>query len=106
MFKSDYTENVKSVKNTDDFLTHDNDSKVEFLGTQSTIGLGKNQVTDASASSSLSSMPFIDIEEHEEHHKVLSQKALSQKPSSLYSLNQNVQVNQLSPTLSTITQKS
>ena len=106
MFESDYTENVKSVRNTDDFLTHDNDSEVEFLGTQSTIGLGKSQVPDASASSSLSSTPFIDIEEHEEHHKALSQKALSQKPLSLYSLSQNVQVSQLPTTSSATTRKS
>ncbi|MCJ1263028.1 hypothetical protein MMC22_002898, partial [Lobaria immixta] len=92
--KPDYTENFESVRNADDFLANDKDSEVEFLGTQSTVGPVKSHISsapDASASSSLSLMPFINIEEHQAHHKVLSQKALSRKPPCYYRLSQNVQ---------------
>ena len=109
MFEPDHTENFESVRNADDFLANDKDSEVEFLGTQSTVGPVKSHISsapDASASSSLSSMPLIDVEEHEAHHKAPSQKALSQKPPCFYSLSQNVQVSQLSPTSSATTRKS
>ena len=102
MFEPDHTENFESVRNADDFLVNDKSSEVGFLGTQSTIGPVKSHICSAS----LSSMPFIDIEEHEVHHKALSQQALSQKSLCFYSLSQNVQVSQLSPTSSATTRKS
>ncbi|MCJ1263797.1 hypothetical protein MMC22_003667 [Lobaria immixta] len=85
-------ENFESVRNADDFFVNDKNSEVQFLGTQSTIGPVKSHICSAS----LSSMPFIDIEEHEVHHKALSQKALRQKSLCFYSFSQNVQVSQLS----------
>lgn len=115
MIEPSVTENAKSAENAIQLSENDDSSdrsssEVEFLSTQPIGDLSKSRHSSApksSSSHSLSSTPFVDIEEHEAYHTALSQIARDPNPSSLYSLSQNVRASQLPPTSSaTTTRKS